>query len=149
MYHIWQCICCACCSQNRFFFHFSLFGFLTSVARRIPLDIQELVNLNSTWVNTWVLVGFLLLNHQWFVDHCLYFCPSSFGHGIVCPSSFGHSIVCPSFGHSIVCPSFFGHSIFCPSSFGHSIVCPSISHLWLPPFGIFKHFLLQIPRVVY
>jgi hypothetical protein len=35
---------------------------------------------------------------------------------------------------------------FCPFSFGHCVVCPSsaINGIWLPPFGIFKLFLILV-----
>ena len=41
-----------------------------------------------------------------FVDLCIIFCPSSFGHCVICPSSFGHCVICPSVFWPLCCLSF-------------------------------------------
>ena len=44
---------------------------IQQLARRVSLVDQELLALRSTWFHLRVLVGFVLLNPQCFVDHCL------------------------------------------------------------------------------
>jgi hypothetical protein len=73
-----------------------------------------------------------------FVDHCLFFCPFSFGHCVVCSSSI-YGVWIPLWYLHIVsvlvlCVCFVDRCLsFCPFSFGHCVVCSSsIYGFWLP-----------------
>jgi hypothetical protein len=73
-----------------------------------------------------------------FVDHCLSFCPFSFGHCIVCSSSI-YGVWIPLWYLHIVsvlvlCVCFVDRCLsFCPFSFGHCVVCSSsIYGVWIP-----------------
>jgi hypothetical protein len=66
-------------------------GFVTRLARRVPLVEQELPtlpgHLSSPPVFTGVRVTRFLVLYVCFVDRCLSFCTFSFGHCVVCSSS--------------------------------------------------------------
>jgi len=64
-------------------------GFVTRLTRRVPLVKQELIalpeHLSSPLVFSEVHVTVSLVLCVYFIDHCLSFCPFSFGHCVVCP----------------------------------------------------------------
>ena len=101
-----------------------------SLIRRVQLVDQELLtlpeHLSPSRAFSGVRVTPSLLLCVCFVDRCLSFCPSSFGHCVVYSSSFDHCVVCSSsFGHCVVYSSSFGHCVVYSSSFGHCVVYSS------------------------
>ena len=64
-------------------------GFVTKVRRLVTHVEQDLLTRHQTLVHPRFLVEFVLFNLQFsmqhFVNHCLSFCPFSFGHCVVCP----------------------------------------------------------------
>ena len=74
-------------NTSRSFPHSCLFtGFVTRLTRRVSLVEQDLPTYRSTWVHSRFLVGFLLLDLLFYVDHCVSFWTFSFGHCVVCSS---------------------------------------------------------------
>ena len=67
--------------------------FVTKLTRGGPLVEQELPtlpeHLSSPFVFRWVRVTLSLVLYVCFVDHCVSFCPVSFGHCVVCSSIYG------------------------------------------------------------
>jgi hypothetical protein len=81
-----------CSTCRKHFPHSSLItGFVIRVTRRVSLVEQELLTLSerlsSPMIFSGVRVTRSLLLCVCFVDHCLSFCPFSFGHCVVCSSS--------------------------------------------------------------
>jgi hypothetical protein len=88
----WPRICSTCRNTSRSFPHSRLItGFLTNLARRVPLVEQERLTLpehmSSHPVFSGVRVTRALVLYVCFVDRCLSLCTFSFGHCVVCSSS--------------------------------------------------------------
>ena len=79
------------CAKRSFPHSRLIIGFVTRLARRVPLVEQELPtlpeHLSSTPVVSGVRVTRSLVVYVCFVDRCLSFCTFSFGHCVVCSSS--------------------------------------------------------------
>jgi hypothetical protein len=91
---------------------------------RVSLVEQELLTLpeqlSSPPVFSGVHVTRSLVLCVCFVDHCLSFCPFSFGHCVVCSSSIYDSVF------------FVSHCIFCPLNYSLELITPLVSsHLFL------------------
>ena len=90
--HKWPRICSTCLKHlfRSFPRSWLITGFVTRLTRRVPLAEQELPtlpeHLSSPPVFSGVRVTRSLVLYVCFVDHCLSFCPFSFGHCVVCPS---------------------------------------------------------------
>ena len=85
--HKWPRICPLVENTSRSFPHSCLItGFVTRLTRRVSLVEQDLPTYRSTWVHSLFLVGFLLLDLLFYVDHCVSFWIFSFGHCVVCSS---------------------------------------------------------------
>jgi hypothetical protein len=77
MFHLSQAL------SGPFFIH-DITRFVTRLTRRVPLVEQELLHLPEHLSSPRVLVGFVLLDHKFYVyvfflDRCLSFCTFTFG----------------------------------------------------------------------
>ena len=88
--HKWPRKCSTCLS---FPHSWLITGFVTRLAQRMPLVVQELLSLPEHMSSPPVFSGVRVTRSSvlcvCFVDCCLFFCPFSFGHCVVCLSIYG------------------------------------------------------------